>query len=624
MPDSSAFFFFMECGMLKKAVFCLLLSVSSLVAGEDFFIQDGDVVCFWGNSITDYGIYPRMIENYVLTHHPEWNVEFFNLGWGGDIANNIPRLERDIQLCKPTKVTFMLGMNDASYRPFDQEKLDIYITNMRKEIEIFQQHSNAEIMLISPTPYDLRCRWERVVGKVSEREDKDGNLRKRYDELGILFYPEALNRFSHELQKLALSMGLKYVNLNFEMERVLEEIDKYDKNFRITAEGVHPNVDGQFQMGLCVLDGMQGFKRTVETVIDASAGKVTSEKESSTTGLKAAAKKVSFTRKANRLPLPVYPSTRKLITRVLEYPCAWDRDIIKVTGLETGWYALKIDGGLIDVVGAAQLEQGVNLCRYANTPQMIQAYRVLEETEKRNSAFWTKWRRRLLEGVWSPRDHTPFKTDVPAEILKSLDKDERAAFVRQHKLNKPKAHRYEISPVEHPAVSRLPVPSAKDFLDDMISVKIVVDSKTIPSFEPPLCIRGNFAYAPQYSWGLPASKGYYGEVPVRLYDDGTHGDARAADGVYSIEMFFRKDAGGINFMVRDGVYLTNYWNSLYPVKFVHNPNLTALSAAWGDLLGKLDDDRERIGVFPLDKDFELVWDEAVLKQALDKKLIYQP
>ncbi|MBN2288143.1 MAG: SGNH/GDSL hydrolase family protein [Candidatus Glassbacteria bacterium] len=610
--------------MLKKAVFILMLSVSAAFAGEDFFIRDGDVVCFWGNSITDYGIYPRMIENYVLTFHPEWKVDFCNLGWGGDEAKNIPRLERDIQLCKPTKVTIMLGMNDGGYCPFDPERLETYLTSMKKEIEIFQKHSGAEVMLVSPTPFDLRCRWERVTGQVGEYKDEEGNLRKKYDDMRVIRYPEALNRFSHELQKLALSLGLKFVDLNFEMEQVLDEIDGYDKDFRITAEGVHPNVDGQFQMGLCILDGMQGFRRTVETVIDAAAGKVVSEQEAATTGLKATSRKVSFTRRAARLPLPVYPSTRGLIQRVLHYPCAWDRDIIKVTGLDTGWYGISIDGGLIEVASAAQLGQGVNLSRYPNTPQMIQAYRVFEETEKRNAAFWTKWRRVLLDGVYSPRDFTPFVVNPPAEAVHGLEQAERAAFEAQHRLNKPAAHRYEISPVEHPAVARAPVPGAGEFLENMVSVRISVDSRTIPSFEPPLCIRGNFAYAPQYSWGLIASKSYYGEIPVRLYDDGTHGDKLARDGVYSVGMFFRKGAGEINFMVRDGVYLTNYWNSIYPEKFTHNPNLTALSAAWGELLGKLDEDRERIGGFPLDRDLDLVWDKTMLDKALEKKLIYQP
>jgi len=610
--------------MLKKALFCLLLSVSCLSAADEFFIQDGDIVCFWGNSITDYGVYPRMIENYLLTQHPEWKVEFYNLGWGGDQARNIPRLERDIQLCKPTKVTIMLGMNDGGYRPFDAERCETYITSMKKEIEIFQQHSGAEVMLISPTPYDLRCRRERVTGQVGEYTDEEGNVRKRYEDMRIIRYPEALNRFSHELQKLALSLGLKFVDLNFEMERVLEKLDGYDKNFRITAEGVHPNVDGQFQMGICILDGMQGFRRTMETAIDAAAGSLVGEKNCAVSGLKASKRGLSFTRKADRLPLPVYPSTRTLIKRVLEYPCAWDRDIIKVSGLESGWYALKIDGSLIDVVSAARIEQGVNLSRYPQTPQMIQAYRVFEETEKRNAAFWTRWRRVLLKGVRSPRDFTPFLEDPPVDEIRRLENEERAAFSAQHRLNKPTAHRYEISPAEHPALAKAPVPGAGKFLEDMVSVRISVDSKTIPGFEPPLCIRGNFAYAPQYSWGLIASKGYYGDVPVRLYDDGTHGDARAADGVYSIEMFFRKGAGELNFMVRDGVYLTNYWNSIYPAKFVHNPNLTALSAAWGDLLGKLDEDRDRIGRFPLEGDLELAWDVEMLKKALERKLIYQP
>ncbi|MEA2063550.1 MAG: SGNH/GDSL hydrolase family protein [Gemmatimonadota bacterium] len=612
--------------MLNRTVIILLLSVSFCWAGSenDFFIQDGDVVCFWGNSITDNAVYPRMIENYVLTQHPEWKVKFYNLGWGGDQAKNIGRLERDIALCKPTKVTFMLGMNDGGYRPFDKKLCDIYITSMKKEIEIFQKHSNAEIMLISPTTFDLRCRWERVTGQVREYKDKDGNTRKRYEDMRVVRYPEALRRFSHELQKLALSLGLKYVDLNFEMEQVLEKLDGYDKGFRITAEGVHPNVDGQFQMGLCVLDGMQGFRREVVTVIDAAARKVVTEQEAQVSGLKVSGSKVSFTRRAARLPLPIYPSTRTLIKRVLDWPCRWDRDIVKVMGLDPGWYGLSIDGALIDVVSAGRLAEGINLSRYGNTPQMIQAYKVFEETEKRSLAFYKKWRRVLLKGVGSPRDFTPFDTNPPADVVAELDKDERAAFAAQQRFNKPVAHRYEISPAAHPAVAAVPAPGAKNFLKDMIKVHISVDSRTIPSFEAPLCVRGNFAYAPQYGWGLIATKNYYGDVPVPLYDDGTHGDAVAGDEVWEIDMYFRKGAGELNFMVRDAVYLENSWNAIYPDKFTNNPWLTALSAAWGDLLGKLDNDRERIGRFPLDGDLDLVWDEKMLKEALERKLIYQP
>ena len=62
--------------MRKTWLAVLFLSILSVCAARaEFFIQDGDVVCFWGNSITDYGIYPRMIENYVVTRHPDWNVQ---------------------------------------------------------------------------------------------------------------------------------------------------------------------------------------------------------------------------------------------------------------------------------------------------------------------------------------------------------------------------------------------------------------------------------------------------------------------------------------------------------------------------------------------------------------------
>ncbi|HLA40390.1 MAG TPA: GDSL-type esterase/lipase family protein, partial [Candidatus Glassbacteria bacterium] len=211
--------------------FLAVLFAATVRAEAPFFIQDGDVVLFWGNSITDYGIYPRLIENYVLTHHPSWRVQFFNLGWGGDQSRNVDRLRRDLQLCRPTKVTIMLGMNDAGYKPFDPELLAIYLDSLKAEIEIMRRHSNPEFLLISPTLYELRCLPHLTRGRL----DKN-----KMDQLGGLLYPQTLARFSYELGRFAAAEGLRFYDLNYSSARASEELDGYDGNFMFTAESVHP------------------------------------------------------------------------------------------------------------------------------------------------------------------------------------------------------------------------------------------------------------------------------------------------------------------------------------------------------------------------------------------------
>ncbi len=571
---------------------------------QKFFLEDGDQLMFWGNSITDYGIYPRLIENYVLAHHPGWKMEFINLGWGGDRSKNVGRLRRDIKLSKPSKVTIMLGMNDAGYQPFNPELLSVYLDSMKTEIGIMKDHSDPEIMLIAPTLYELRCIPNVTRGKVD-------NLGR----LSSLLYPEALRRFSHELGVMAGRMGLPFYDLNYSSSRVSEELAGYDGNLMYTARSVHPTVDGELHMGLGILEAMGAEFLVAETVIDAAAGTVLVQNECTLSELSAAATAVRFSRLARHLPLPVNPSTSETMRQAVDFYDRYSPDLLTVKNLADGWYELTIDGVKIDIVSGSELAGGINLSRYANTPQMIQACQLFEQTEIRNHAFYTAWRRVLLEGVHGPRDFTPLKTGVNTA---SLEAAEKAAYAAQHKLNKPVAHRYELKQVERPGYFSPPVPLAKNFLDGMIKVSITVDSKTLRSFEPPLVVRGNFNYAPRYQWGVVEAKSYYANVPVKLYDDGTHGDKRPGDGVWSLDMYMRQGSGKLWLSLWDGRYLTGYWNYLHPDWF-RNENCMAVSKAWGQLLNGKDGELNGIG---LDSDVELNWTAQSMEQAVEKGYLY--
>ena len=97
-----------------------------------FAIREGDRIVFYGDSITDQRLYTTFVETYIVTRFPAMNVAFIHSGWGGDRVTGggggpiDRRLERDVFAYKPTVVTVMLGMNDASYQPFKQPIFDVY------------------------------------------------------------------------------------------------------------------------------------------------------------------------------------------------------------------------------------------------------------------------------------------------------------------------------------------------------------------------------------------------------------------------------------------------------------------------------------------------------------------
>ena len=112
-----------------------------LRAEGPFAIKEGDRIVFYGDSITDQRLYTTFVETYIVTRFPSMNVSFVHSGWGGDRVTGggggriDHRLERDVFPYKPTVVTVMLGMNDASYRPFDQKIFDVYAKGYEHLVE---------------------------------------------------------------------------------------------------------------------------------------------------------------------------------------------------------------------------------------------------------------------------------------------------------------------------------------------------------------------------------------------------------------------------------------------------------------------------------------------------------
>lgn len=57
----------------------------------------------------------------------------------------------------------------------------------------------------------------------------------------------------------------------------------------------------------------------------------------------------------------------------------FNQERLQVTNLEKGHYRLTIDGLFIDNVSSGQLEDGINLADYPNTPQYQQAMKIIKE-----------------------------------------------------------------------------------------------------------------------------------------------------------------------------------------------------------------------------------------------------
>ena len=127
------------------------------------------------------------------------NVTFVHSGWGGDRVTGggggpiDVRLKRDVFAYKPTVVTIMLGMNDASYQPFDQKIFDTYAKGYEHIVESVKSNvPGVRLTLIVPSPFD----------DVTRKPNFEGG------------YNAVLLRYGDFVKELAKKNGLDVADLN--------------------------------------------------------------------------------------------------------------------------------------------------------------------------------------------------------------------------------------------------------------------------------------------------------------------------------------------------------------------------------------------------------------------------
>src|SRR5258706_11693803 len=147
---------------LLSFFFVIIFAGKAIAADESgFYLKDGDRVVFYGDSITDQRLYTTFAETYVVTRFPKMNVTFVHSGWGGDRVTGgggggiDTRLERDVFAYKPTVMTIMLGMNDASYTNFNSKTFDVYAKGYEHIMASLKKNlPRLRLTLIRPSPYD--------------------------------------------------------------------------------------------------------------------------------------------------------------------------------------------------------------------------------------------------------------------------------------------------------------------------------------------------------------------------------------------------------------------------------------------------------------------------------------
>lgn len=430
--------------MKKIGIFFLALFFPLSVWGStDFFLRDGDIYVIYGDSITDNTAYPRLIENYVLTRFPKWNVTFFNLGYSGDMAYNLFRLKRDILPVKPTAITECMGMNDAGQRALSIPHYENYIIYTRHMVRLLREaNPKMRIALVSAIPY----------------ENRPGA-----DNLAEGTYAQVLRLFSRAKQQLARELDLPFVDLFTGYGEKVGLGKVVYPDFILSSDGIHPNDIGQTMIGMIILQGLNATSEIAALNLEIIKNNpcLVSSERCRIKDLKIREGVISFQRMAEALPCPVEVSSEQArrFLDLVNFADEINRDMLTVRNLPEKAYELKINGIAIDIYSSRELASGINIALPAKGPIWDQALGVAQATLRRQQAHYAKWRTISLKNCTLIAGR-PDLSDTAA--LTEHEKNIQAAIQSQHTFNQPRWYSFTLTPAaEKPLALPHPIPFKK-------------------------------------------------------------------------------------------------------------------------------------------------------------------
>jgi lysophospholipase L1-like esterase len=401
--------------------------VGGIVSAQgNFYLKDGDRVVFYGDSITEQRLYTTFTETYVLTRFPRLNVSFVHSGVGGDRvtggwAGPIDlRLSRDVLAHRPTVMTIMLGMNDGSYRAFDDRIFRTYSTGYQHILESVRSAlPDLRLTLIQPSPYD----------DVTRPAGFEGG------------YNAVLVRYGQFVKDLARRQACDVADLNTSVVAVLEKAKATDAETakRIVADRVHPGPGGHLLMAEALLKAWNAPAVVTAVEVDATQVRAVRAENTTVSDLKES-NGLTWAQNDKALPMPLdlKDAALKLAVQCSDFFQALDWQPLKVTGLKAERYLLKIDGQEVGTFSRPQLEEGLNLAQWP-TPMFQQAQAVHNLTLRHNNVHATCWRELHVALAGQTLPHL-------AQAVEALNNLEADLVTQQRETAQPKARHYELLP----------------------------------------------------------------------------------------------------------------------------------------------------------------------------------
>ena len=407
----------------SAVVLCLSLARVGPAAGGDFFLKDGETVVFYGDSITEAGLYVDYVAAYLLVAFPDKQFHVVNRGISSETIagtsepdhqpcrpNALDRFTRDIAAARPDVIVACFGMNDGIYAPFDLPRFRQFQNGLKLLKQRTRDETKARLVVLTPPSYDSY-----------RRRVTDPDAAAYGYKFPVIDYDDVLGRYAEWLMSLRED-GLTVVDLHTAMNRHLQRRREKKVSFSLQPDGIHPDATGHWLMAQTLLEAWNAPPICCEAEIDAAdlravAGDVTN--------LRRDGQGIAFTWRMPA-PMPMDPAWDAESIALEKTRERFNRFRLTVRGLMAARYRLSADEPEAVAVDRTELERGFDPLGCAAFSAGRWSGTILAMVRQHQQTARSAWRKAVAATAPAKK-----MSDPPAR-----GKDERPATVLEEALRR--------------------------------------------------------------------------------------------------------------------------------------------------------------------------------------------
>lgn len=237
-------------------------------------VKNGDQILFLGDSITQAGLYIAFIQTWLWAEHPDLKLEIINLGLNGETASGNSekdhpyprahvheRLDRILKATDPDLVFICYGMNDGIYHPFSEKRFTDYQNGINRLLSKLKK-PGRKIILLSPPPFDLfTFRQHHPVAPKNPGEDFPFSYKTPSQD-----YDQVLEKYGQWILKQNTQVSAA-VDLHTPLAQLIQTRRDSDPGYQF-GDGIHPPVEGHFEMALTILDTLGADRKKAGALLN--------------------------------------------------------------------------------------------------------------------------------------------------------------------------------------------------------------------------------------------------------------------------------------------------------------------------------------------------------------------